>query len=310
MAGQLPSNSDTSEVAADFQSWRSWLYVPGDRPDRIAKALLSDADCVIIDLEDAVAPSHKETARNTVVRTLAETPAKPTLVRINAAGSPWYKDDIRALATTAASGVRIPKAERPQQIEQTAEKLSTKREIPLHLLIESAAGLCNIEDLAKSHTSVVSVALGEADLMANLAISDEKYLGYARGRVVAAARAAGLIAPPQSVFTDLSDDHALLHSTMNARAAGFFGRAVIHPRQLPVVNSAFIPTDAEVDEAQLLLDSLESVADSAVLVLSDGRFVDLAVAANAKRTLDLAARYGMRSAAEANSESPTSGERI
>ena len=276
--------------------WRSWLYVPGDRPDRIEKAIAGEADCVIIDLEDAVAPTHKDQARTNVLNTISTPQAKPVLVRINASGTTWQEADLAALATAAhLAGVRIPKAETAAQIEAIARQLPNT---PLHLLIESAKGLQASDELASAHPNVASIALGEADLRADMNITDENHLAYARGRIIASAAAAKLPAPPQSVFTNLEDDNTLRATSITAKHAGFFGRTVIHPRQVTIVNEVFLPTTAEVDQARALIDALNASTAapganaSAALVLPDGRFVDPAVAAGAQRIIDIADAYG------------------
>jgi citrate lyase subunit beta/citryl-CoA lyase len=276
--------------------WRSWLYVPGDRPDRIEKAIAGEADCVIIDLEDAVAPTHKDQARTNVLNTISTPQAKPVLVRINASGTTWQEADLSALTGAAhLAGVRIPKAETATQIEAIARQLPNTA---LHLLIESAKGLQASDELASAHPNVASIALGEADLRADMNITEESQLTYARGRIIASAAAAKLPAPPQSVFTNLEDEGTLRATSITARQAGFFGRTVIHPRQVTIVNEVFLPTTAEVDQARALIKALnESTAApganaSAALVLPDGRFVDPAVAAGAQRILNIADAYG------------------
>jgi len=270
---------------------RSWLYVPGDQPERIAKAIAGDADCVIIDLEDAVAPANKDSARNNAVAALGNPTAKPVLVRINASNTAWQRADLDALADAPhLAGVRVPKSEAPEQIAQIADALP---ESALHLLIDSAKGLQSVDDLATAHPRVTTIALGEADLRADLGITDDIHLGYARGKLVAAAAAAGLLAPPQSVFTNLDDDDGLRATSIAAKAAGFFGRTVIHPRQVSIVNQAFLPTSAEVDQARALVDALAHAGDTSALVLPDGRFVDPAVVAGGQRLLNIADRYGI-----------------
>ncbi len=283
-------------IAKPTHPWRSWLYVPGDRPDRIDKAIAGDADCVILDLEDAVAPTHKDQARSNVLNATQVRPSKPVLVRINASGTTWQQADLTALGSAQhLAGVRIPKAENPAQIEAIAAQLP---DTPLHLLIESAKGLQASDELARAHPNVASIALGEADLRADLNITDEVHLAYARGRIVASAAAAKLPAPPQSVFTNLESDDALRATSLTAKAAGFFGRTVIHPRQVTIVNEVFLPTTAEVDQARALIDALHDSTHapgdgaSAALVLPDGRFVDPAVAASAQRIVDVADSYG------------------
>ena len=270
--------------------WRSWLYVPGDRAEMIPKALSGDSDCIIIDLEDAVPAANKEQARVNACTAVMENPGASIVVRINAVGSPWHEKDLSALAQARVKAVRIPKAEDPKQIVMIAQTLGS--DCALHLLVESAKGLQASDDLAQVSSSVSSIALGEADLKADLGITEDEFLAYARGKIVASARAAGLIAPPQSVFTNLNDDEGLLATSKKASAAGFFGRTVIHPRQVAMVNAVFTPSRIEVDRANEVISSLADLGGSGALLLSDGRFVDPAVVAGAQRVLDLAAIYG------------------
>lgn len=270
--------------------WRSWLYVPGDRPDRIGKALASGTDCVIIDLEDAVAQPNKDAARDAVLEALGRERQIPILVRINATDSPNQALDLSALrASSSPDGVRVPKCESVDDVTAIAEQLPG---VALHLLIESAKGLQRVDELAAAHPQVATIALGEADLRADMRISDDAHLGYARGRLVAAAAAAGLTAPPQSVFTNIDDLDGLRSTSLQAKAGGFFGRTVIHPSQVEIVNTVFLPTNAEVDQARALVEALDANDDQAALVLPDGRFVDPAVARSAREVLRLADSYG------------------
>ncbi|MFT4028862.1 MAG: CoA ester lyase [Protaetiibacter sp.] len=266
---------------------RSWLYVPADRPERVAKALVSAADAIVIDLEDAVAAPAKEAARATAVAAVSAPHDKQVWVRVNDLSSPWGADDLTALAGTAAAGVRLPKCEDPDAIHRAAELSG----MPLYLLIESAVGLERATELARAHPAVVGIALGEADLCADLGITDEGALAYARGKIVAVARAARLPSPPQSVFTDVHDRDGLRTSTERARAAGFFGRSVVHPDQIPIVNTVFTPSAEEVSAARALLAALDAAEAEgrATLLTSEGRFVDPAVAAAAHRVVAIAA---------------------
>ena len=274
--------------------WRSWLYVPGDRPERVDKALDSDADCVIIDLEDAVAPANKALARDTVRQVASHEATKPLLVRLNASGTADQALDIAALQQLpGVQGIRVPKCENAAQVSAIAEQLPGTA---LHLLIESAKGLQSVDELATAHPQVATIALGEADLRADMRITDESHLGYARGRIVAAAAAENLIAPPQSVYTNIDDLDGLRATSLQAKGAGFFGRTVIHPKQIDIVNTIFLPSTADVDQARALVEALDARDDQAALVLPDGRFVDPAVARSARETLHLATTFGTNDA--------------
>lgn len=268
---------------------RTWLYVPGHRADRVAKAVASGADAVVLDLEDAVAAHDKVAAREGAVAALAE--RHPTAgdvqlwVRVNGVGTPWHDADLRALRGAGADGVRVPKAETPVSVYQIAELL----EVPLQLILETARGLLTAPELAAAHPLVRGIGLGEADLAADLRVQ-RTGLDWARGWVVASARAAGLPSPVQSVYTDLADDEGLRRDTVQGRHAGFFGRSVIHPRQIPIVHEACSPEPDEVARARTVLAAAEAAAasGSAAVLDADGRFVDPAVVEQARVVLSLA----------------------
>jgi citrate lyase subunit beta/citryl-CoA lyase len=270
------------------QQIRSYLYVPGDDPRRIEKALATDADAVVIDLEDAVAPSRKEAARRNAAEVLGSEPARPVIVRMNAPGSELAARDIAAVVGIHLSGLRLPKVESLETVRLVAETLEELRsEAGIQCLIESALGLELAFEIARSHERVSSISLGEADLAADLGVRDEAGLLYARSRIVSAARAAGLPGPIQSVYTRVNDLDGLRRSTEEGKNMGFVGRSAIHPSQVPIINEVFTPTEEEIAEAQELLDRLEGEARSGTgaFVLEDGRFVDRAVVESARRTL-------------------------
>lgn len=264
---------------------RSWLYVPASRGELLPKALAGPADAVIIDLEDAVAPAKKDSARDALPALLEQPRGKPVWVRANHPASEWGKADLDVLATLPVDGVRLPKGEDPAQVAEVAATLRR----PLHLVLESALGVENALELARCSEWVHGIALGEADLLADLGGLDASALGYSRGRIVSAARAAGLGAPVMSVWTDLQDQDGLQADSLAARAAGFFGRAVVHPRQVPVVNAAFLPSEAEIAAARRVVDTMRraEAAGSAAGIDESGGFVDPAVLARARHVLAL-----------------------
>ncbi|MEO3814110.1 CoA ester lyase [Sphaerisporangium sp. B11E5] len=283
------------------------LYTPADRPDLIAKALAGPSDVIVVDLEDAVASAAKDAARAGVVALLTslrqgERPRDPagapaghvpaprrqdgdgTLarvqVRVNDVRTAWGRADLRALAAVAAgsAGLRLPKAESPALIMAVADAVPG---VPLHPLVESAVGLERAYEIATAHPSVASIGLGEADLRAELGVRDETGLAWARSRIVVAAKAAGLPAPAQSVYTDFRDLDGLAASCRLGRAMGFRGRAAIHPAQLPVIVAAYRPTAPEIAAAEAVL----TASGSGATVLPDGRFVDEAIVRQARSTL-------------------------
>jgi citrate lyase subunit beta / citryl-CoA lyase len=272
---------------------RSYLYVPGNDARRIEKAFASEADAVILDLEDAIAPSRKEDARKTVADMLRSKQEKPVFVRINAPGSALAEEDIEAVVGLSLSGLRLPKAESPEAVRRVAERLENLGcEASIQCLIESALGLELAFEIARAHEKVVGMSLGEADLAADLGVRGDAGLLYARSRVVAATRGAGLPSPVQSVYTNVRDKDGLRRSTEEGKNMGFVGRSAIHPAQIEVINEVFTPTEEEVAEAKELLSRLEESAGTGTgaFALEDGRFVDEAVVGSARLTLALARR--------------------
>jgi citrate lyase subunit beta / citryl-CoA lyase len=270
---------------------RSYLYVPGSDARRIEKALASDADAVILDLEDSVVPNRKDEAREMVASSLRSEHEKPVFVRINAPGSTLAEEDIEAVAGPNLAGLRLPKTESAEAVRRVAERIEDLGcEAGIQCLIESALGLEFAFEIARAHERVVGISIGEADLAADLGVSDEAGLLYARSRVVVASRAAGLPGPAQSVYTNVRDTDGLKRSTEEGKRDGFLGRSAIHPNQIPVINEVFTPAEKEVSEAEDLLDRLETSAEAGTgaFILEDGRFVDKAVVESARLTLALA----------------------
>ncbi|MGW0958709.1 HpcH/HpaI aldolase/citrate lyase family protein [Streptomyces gelaticus] len=257
----------------------TWLYVPGDRPEVVRKAQDSGADVVIVDLEDAVAPDRKEYARAATAELLSEAAAAvPIHVRVHT------EADILALAgLPGLAELRLPKITHAASVHHIA---AVAPGVALCPLLESALGIEHAYSVAASHPQVRAIALGEADLRADLGVREDAGLDWSRSRVVVAARAAGLAPPAQSVFPDVRDLDGLWTSCAHGRALGFLGRAAIHPRQLPAIERAFRPTPQEIEAAAEIVAA--AAADEGALALPDGRFVDAAVVAAARRTLALA----------------------
>lgn len=267
---------------------RSYLYVAGNDPNRIRKALSSEADAVVLDLEDAVPQDRKGEAREVVAKTLGSVPGKPVFVRVNSRSSEMLEEDLRTILSPHLSGIRLPKTESAAEARAVAERLEAAAPAAvLQCLLESALGIEFAFEIGCSHHGVGALSLGEADLGADLGVRADVGLDYARSRVVVASRAAGLAPPVQSVYTDVRNLSGLRSSTEGGRDRGFLGRSAVHPDQVPVINEVFTPTEAEVREAERLVERLEqaSQSGSGAFVLEDGRFVDPAVVESARATL-------------------------
>lgn len=270
------------------------LYVPADRPDRIAKAVASGANCVIIDLEDSVAPSKKDSARSSLVRSLAHYKDYGTSlqVRINACSSKWHHQDVLAVNMMPPDvAIRLPKVEHPEAVREVRQRAKGR---DLHALIETPLGVERAYEIASS--GVASIGLGEADLLAHLGIGagavGEQGLTWVRSRVIVAAAAAGLPAPQMSVYPNVHDLAGLEKSCLAGREMGFVGRTAIHPGQLPIIRKVFGPTAAEVARAQQIIESVEEAVNggAGVVVLNDGTFLDVAMVRGARRVLEIASQ--------------------
>jgi citrate lyase subunit beta/citryl-CoA lyase len=283
------------------------LYVPANRPDRIHKALAGTADGVIIDLEDAVPPHGKDVAREQLLAALDE--AKPDAsgaalqVRINALGTPWHEGDLELVDRLPGHiGIRLPKCESADAVRHLVDRVRAEApEREVHVLIESALGVEQAFAIA-SVLGVTTLGIGEADLRADLGVTDEQGLLWARCRIVNAATAAGLPAPLMAAWTDVSDGEGLIASCRLGRSLGFGGRSAIHPGQISSIRSAFLPTPDEVRSAREVFEAAARAASetgSGAIALPDGRFVDAAVVRQASRIL------GLAPSPSADEESPT-----
>lgn len=259
---------------------RSFLFVPGDRPERFAKALASGADAVIIDLEDAVSPASKEPAREAIARQFAREPAPNVVVRVNAAGTAWHDEDLALCRTLDIAAIVLPKAEGAMQTD-AAGKVSGKPVLPI---IESALGLAKLDELAASQP-VIRLLLGNIDLALALDIrlgseGGGRILDAARYHMVVASRCAGRGAPVDGVHTDFKDSDGLSRAATYARDSGFGGMLCIHPAQCTTVNAAFRPSDAERAWAAKVIVAAQ---DNPGAFQLDGQMIDVPVVARARR---------------------------
>jgi citrate lyase subunit beta/citryl-CoA lyase len=254
---------------------RSYLFVPGDRPERFDKALASGADAVIVDLEDAVPPERKDEARRTLAAWLSA--ARPVVVRINAADTPWHHDDLVLCRQPGVAAVMVAKAERADVL--AALELG----VPLIPLIESAAGFDQLRAIAAVR-GVQRLAFGAIDFQLDLdmrAQFDE--LVFFRSQLVLASRLAGLAAPIDSPSVAIDDMAEVELDAQRARRLGFGAKLCIHPRQLGAVNRSFSPTEAELAWAQRVLEVAASSGGAAVAL--DGRMIDRPVILRAQAIL-------------------------
>jgi citrate lyase subunit beta/citryl-CoA lyase len=260
----------------------SYLFVPGNRPERFGKALASGADQVIIDLEDAVAPADKLVARDAVRASLD--PEFPAAVRINSADSEWFEHDLSLCSLPGVAAVVLPKA---ASVADVARVRAAGAPMVL-ALIESAEGLANARALAAAD-GVSRLMFGSIDFSVDLGIEgDERELDAFRSELVLASRLAGIAPPVDGVTTAIDDAEVLRRDTLRGKRFGFGGKLCIHPKQLAIVHAAFLPSNDEVHWAMRVLDAARQAGGDAVAV--DGKMVDKPVMMRAERILQAASR--------------------
>lgn len=263
------------------------LFVPGDRPDRFAKAAGSGADAVIIDLEDAVPVEAKARARDALVgaAALLANARVPVFVRINAAGTEWHAADVACLAALAVAGVMLPKAEDAAGVERLAAALPARAE--LIALVETPQGIAAARALARVASRL---AFGSIDFAAALGMAHSREaLLSARSELVLASALGRLPAPIDGVTTALDDAAMIADDAAYAASLGFGGKLLIHPRQIAPTLSGFRPPDDEIRWAERVLAAVDDEAtDGAVAV--DGQMIDAPVRERARRIIERAHR--------------------
>ena len=266
-------------------TFRTLLFVPGDRPERFAKALAAGADAVCIDLEDAVAPAAKAGARETVRAFLADRTGGDGAhlgVRVNAVGEPAAAEDLAMLAAAQVRFVMVPKVQGAADLAQATAALGPGAP-PLWQIVESAEAIRCVWEIAAA-PGVGGVLFGGADYAADLGCTLEwDALLYARGALAAACARAGveLMDVPHLDVPDLADLEA---STRRVKAMGFTGRACIHPSQVAPVAGVFAPTAAELERARRVCEAFDAAGGAAALL--DGKLIELPVIRAARRILE------------------------
>jgi citrate lyase subunit beta / citryl-CoA lyase len=269
--------------AETVRAARTLLFVPGNRPQRFAKAAAAQPDIVIIDLEDAVGPEDKDAAREHAAAWLAA--GNAAMVRINAPDTPWHADDL-ALVATHRVPVMLAKAERAEQLERITELAPGAPLIPL---IETAAGVRGVHELS-AVTGVTRLAFGSIDLGNELGVDsdDRTALLLHRSQLVLASAAEGLAPPIDGVTPVFTETDTVTSDVDYARRLGLTAKLCIHPAQVPTVHRALAPSESEIDWAGAVMAAAENAGGSAVAV--DGRMIDVPVVERARRILAAAAR--------------------
>ena len=271
-------------MAGPTSAPRTYLFVPGNRPERFGKALASGADAVVLDLEDAVAADAKDTARAAIAAWAASADPQQrarAAVRINDVGSEHHADDLRLLVAAGLPSMMLAKAEGPEQI---AAVRAGAGDVQVLALIESACGVHQAEAIAGTE-GVTRLVFGTLDFALDLDLDlDASFDGlmYAAGRLAVASRIAGLTAPVAGVTPQLGDPDRLLADLVWARRHGFGAKLCIHPAQVEPIHAALAPDPQALEWAQRVLAADHASPGAARL---DGHMIDRPVVLAARRTL-------------------------
>ena len=273
---------------------RSWLFVPADSEKKIARALDSEADAIIFDLEDSVAPARKAAARAILKELPARSGGPQWWVRINPLRTDDHREDLDIIGIADVHGIVLPKTESGADIIELAHRTGT---IPIHAIVtETAASLFGLMSYRDPKSTLAAMSWGAEDLSAALGAASkydengELSFTYrlARSLCLAGAAAAG-VQPVDGVFADFRDADCLAREAAAARREGFTGKLAIHPDQVAVINAAFTPSADEVAEARDIVAAFEAQPDAGVLSVA-GKMVDRPHLVQAKRTVERASR--------------------
>ena len=287
---------------------RTALFVPGNRPDRIDKAVNTPADAVIVDLEDAVPPAMKAEARPAVREKIQALNTPRLLVRVNALDTEFVQADLDELVVEGLTCIIFPKMEKPEQVRKANQLLSdaeAQKGIPtgtvsMIALIESALGIENAFQIISEQTKparLFTVAFGAADFTLDMGIEMTKTgeeITFPRARLAVACRAAGVEPPIDTPFMiDLKDPEALEADAKCAKQLGFQGKLCIHPNQVDICNQIFSPTEKDIEQAHKIVAAFKEaeVAGTGVLQV-EGKFIDLPLVKQARRILKIAKTIG------------------
>lgn len=279
---------------------RSMLYVPGNSPGMLQHCPRFGADSVLLDLEDAVALSEKDAARDLVAEVLKSLDFGSVVVtvRVNGADTPFFEDDLRAVVPLGPHAVRIPKCSGPEDV-MLADRLIGEIEgkngmevgtVKIHAMLETAEGVVRAREIGLSSSRVTALTLGGQDLTADMGVKKTREgweLFAARSYVALAARSLGLEAF-DTVYAEVEDLEGLYEETRRVVGLGFTGKAAIHPSQIEWIHRAFVPEEKEVVWARRVVEAAEAAErDGKGVVSVDGRMVDAPVVRRAMNTLRL-----------------------
>lgn len=278
-----------------MQVLRSVLYMPGSNARALEKARELPADAVIFDLEDAVAPTAKEQARSNVVAAIQQGGySNRVIVRINGLDTPWWQDDIKAMAGLSFSGLLLPKPNAPEDVITFADAVETAGlpdNLPLWLMAETPACIADAEAIFTAHPRVTVVVMGTSDLAKDLRLPNDSSrfgLQYALGKCLNAARLAG-VDIIDGVFGDLNDEDGFADQCGQGRLLGFDGKSLIHPKQIDEANACFAPTPQQLVESEAIVEAWrDAEKNNAGIVVVNGRMIEALHVQQALRVLAMA----------------------
>jgi citrate lyase subunit beta/citryl-CoA lyase len=244
------------DKGVDLFAVRSVLFLPASNPRAIARAREAGSDLVVLDLEDAVKAEDKDSARDAAVDAVAEAWPMPVAIRVNGVGSEWHSLDVDAVAQSAADIVVVPRATSARLVRELAEAVAK----PVLAMIETAAGVLAAAEIARETAGLIA---GTNDLRADLRLpldATREPIAASLQLIVLAARAAG-VAVFDGVFNSLDDSDGFLREAEEGRRLGFDGKSLIHPNQIAPCHRAFVPSPAEVERAQALVEAFHGGAE-------------------------------------------------
>lgn len=283
---------------------RTMLFMPGNNAGMLLNADALGADSVILDLEDAVSPTEKDAARILVRNALKYLDYRDceVIIRINSIDTDFWKKDLDEIIPFRPDFIMPPKINSKEDIEIVAsymEEVEKRHDIkeatPIIALIETALGVENAYEIARSSDRVIGIFLGAEDLTADLRCERTKEgaeILYARGRMVMAARAAN-IAVYDTPFTDVNDDEGLIKDSEFAKSLGFSGKAAISPRHVMAINEVFSPSLEEIEYAREVMDTIREAEEQGKGAVSlRGKMIDAPIVERARQTLEMAEAIG------------------
>ena len=283
-------------MPATVRPRRSVLYMPGSNARALEKARTLPADALILDLEDAVAPDAKESAREQVAAALRAGGygSRETVIRVNGLATPWGHADLVAAATAGADAVLLPKVESADAVrhaEAVLDQAGAPADLPLWCMLETPRGMLHAGEISAAGPRLGGLVMGTSDLAKELHAAHTPLrlpLITALGLCLLAARAHGL-AILDGVFLDLQDEAGFAAACRQGRELGFDGKTLIHPKQIEPANQAFAPDAAEVAQARRIIDAhAEAMRQGRGVVVVDGRLIEHLHVAEARRQVELA----------------------